>query len=53
MSLARISCDGPCPAIHVTEMTELTVSLIVATVVLAVVVQLLVIYRRQRCETEG
>jgi len=52
MSLARISCDGPCPTGLEGQLVDPTMWAVVAAVALAVVVQAWFIYQRQEREIE-
>lgn len=52
MYLARIYCDGPCPADLAGQLEQWTMWLTVGTVAAVVAVQAWFIYRTE-CETEG
>lgn len=52
MYLARITCDGPCPADLAGQLEQWTMWLVVGTVAVAVCLQAWTISQRQECETE-
>jgi hypothetical protein len=52
MNLARISCDGACPAGLEGQLVDATMWFVVASVAAVVVVQAWFIYQRQEREIE-